>query len=507
MSELNKEDLNNDTQPVLPSSNDDTHEIKDSVNQSAGNMDSAEDEARYYTYESSEFEGSNAQSKPVKRGFLRKVTATVGFAITFGIIAGVCLHFTGKFLDDSTEKTEITIGGSNSTVSGAQALSTTPVLSTDMQIKSDVSAVAQAVMPSVVAITETSVQSVGGWYGLMEQEVEGSGSGIIIKEDDDNLYIVTNNHVISGAETIEVTFIDETTASAEVKGAVESEDVAVITVKKSDLSEDTLNNIKIASVGDSDDVKVGQTAIAIGNALGYGQSVTAGVISAKDREISVSSSDNTITITVLQTDAAINPGNSGGALLNEAGEVIGINSAKLASSQVEGMGYAIPISNVMSIINDIIDKEVLAEDEQGYLGIIAATITESQQQYYGLPEGVYIKSISEDGPAERAGLLNGDIITGINDMEIDNMQDLSSQIKSYRVGTTVTIKYKRIKNGEYKEYTVDVVLEALPDELKTSADSTDDDADDSVNENNNSDGSGDDQNQYQEPRYVYPYNK
>lgn len=461
----------------------------DDFNEKAENFEKTNEEgeqAKYYTYESNEFAGSNAMSEPVKRGFFRKVTATVGFAATFGIIAGACIHFTNQFFEDKNEQTEVTIGGNNTTVTGASAIGTTTVLNSDVEVLSDVSDVAQAVMPSVVAVTETSVESVGGWYGMTEQEVQGSGSGIIIKEDKENLFIVTNNHVIDGAKTIEVTFVDDTTAKAELKGSVESEDIAVIVIKKADLSDETLGNIKIATLGDSDNVKVGQAAIAIGNALGRGQSVTSGVISAVDREISVSASDNTITISVLQTDAAINPGNSGGALLDASGKVIGINSAKLASSEVEGMGYAIPITNVMNIITDIINKEVVPEGEQGYLGIIGGTVTSTLQNNYGLPKGVYVSSVADDGPAKEAGLLAGDIIVGINNITISSMDDLSSQIKSFKAGSKVSIKYKRLEKGEYKENTIEVTLITMPEDI---ADESDNKADDKSN-NNYDDKSG-----------------
>lgn len=454
------------------------------------NQGTGYEEGRYYTYQNSEPEADN-KKKSKKGGFLRKFTATIGFAATFGVIAGVCIHFTSDYFGDNTEKTNVSIGGNNTTVTGSQALTTTPVLKEDVTSSSDISTVVENVMPCVVSITEKSRQTVGNyWYGYQsEQEVEGSGSGIIIKEDDELLYIATNNHVISGADSIEVTFTDEKTASATVKGAVSSEDVAVITVEKSALEEDTLKAIKVATLGDSESVKVGEGAIAIGNALGYGQSVTAGVISATDREISVSSSDNTITIKVIQTDAAINPGNSGGALLNSKGEVIGINSAKLASSEVEGMGYAIPISQVLPILNNIISKEELSENEKGYLGIIGSTVTSGQQEAYGLPEGIYVTSVSDDGPAKEAGLLQGDIITGIDEVKVTQMEDLSSLIKSYKVGTTITIKYKRLNNGEYKESSLEVKLASLPDELKTESSSDDSDSkggsDDSNNNNNN----------------------
>lgn len=456
-----------------------------------------QEESRYYTYQSNEFDGSNAKVKPEKRGFFKRATATVGFAMTFGIIAGLCIHFTNNYFGkESSEKTQVSIGGNNTTVTGSQALSTTPVLSTPVEGTSDVSSVVKNVMPSIVAITEKSTQTVQNyWYGYStEQEVEGSGSGIIIKEDDDNLYIATNNHVISGAKTVEVTFDDESTASATVKGAVESEDIAVIVVKKSDLSKDTLSKIKVASLGDSASVKVGEAAIAIGNALGCGQSVTTGVISATNREISVSSSDNTITISAIQTDAAINPGNSGGALLNASGQVIGINSAKLASSEVEGMGYAIPISSVLPILNDIISKEQLTEDEQGYLGIVGKNILQNQQNY-GLPAGVYISSVAENGPAQKAGLLSGDVITGINDTKISSMTDLSNLVKSYKVGTKITIKYKRLDNGEYKENSVEVTLAALPDDLKSSSnDNNNSNSNNNNNNNNNNNSNNNDSN-------------
>lgn len=452
-----------------------------------------EDASRYYTYQSSEFEGSNAQINSPKKKFFRKATATIGFAATFGIIAGICIHFTSELLKDKNEETNVSIGGNNTTLTGSQALSTTPVLDSDIKNTTVVSEVAQAVMPSVVSITETSIQSYGNyWFGYSDQEVEGSGSGIIIKEDEENLYIATNNHVISGADKIQVTFMDETTAQAKVKGAVESEDLAVIVVEKSSLSEETLKTIKVATLGKSEDVKVGESAIAIGNALGYGQSVTAGVISAVDREISVSAQDNTITISVIQTDAAINPGNSGGALLNEKGQVIGINSAKLAASDVEGMGYAIPISEALPLMTKIIEKEELSEDEQGYMGILGGTISDVQSQTYGWPKGIYISSVTEDGPAQKAGLLAGDIIVGINDMELTSMEDLSTFVKSYKVGTKISIKYKRLINGEYVDNTAEVVLEAMPEELRQS--------------NNESQESQNQQNpqEQQQPQYIFP---
>ncbi|MDF2950900.1 MAG: 2-alkenal reductase, partial [Anaerocolumna sp.] len=293
------------------------------------------------------------------------------------------------------------------------------------------------------------------WFGQQySEEYQGSGSGIIVGKNEKELLIATNNHVVEGAEPITVTFIDDTKAEAIIKGTDAVADLAVISIDLSTIKEETLNTIKIATLGDSDDVKVGQMAIAIGNALGYGQSVTVGYISAKDRAVAIEGN----TMVLLQTDAAINPGNSGGALLNMKGEVIGINSVKYASSEVEGMGYAIPISRAMPIINELMNRETLAEDEKGYLGVYIRQVTEEVAQTYNWPVGVYVISTIEGGAAESAGIIAGDIITKVNQTEVTAESQLQEKVNSYRAGTEVTLTVMRMENGQYIEREIVVTL-------------------------------------------------
>ena len=318
-------------------------------------------------------------------------------------------------------------------------------------------------MPSIVSITETSMQkSIFGEYPS-----EGAGSGFIVKQDDKELLIVTNNHVVSGAESITVKFIDDTTAKATVKGTDSTADLAVITVKLSDLKEETKGKIKIAALGHSDDVKVGQMAIAIGNALGYGQSVTVGYISALNRQVSVSDSesDTSYTADLIQTDAAINPGNSGGALLNMKGEVIGINAAKYSSTEVEGMGYAIPISQAQDIINELMNKKTrvaVDEAEQGYLGIQGQNIDETAASMYGMPRGIYVYKIVEDSAASQSDLREKDIITKFDGQTVRTMADLKDMLTYYKGGDTVNLTVQSLENGQYVERTVQITLGTKP---------------------------------------------
>ena len=320
---------------------------------------------------------------------------------------------------------------------------------------SDVSAVVQNVMPSIVAI-DTTVTETASYFGQMySQEETGSGSGIIIGENDGELLIVTNNHVIEGEDAkVTITFQDETTAKAEVKGTDSDFDLAVLAVDKSDLTADTKSKIRIASMGDSDQVQVGDMSIAIGNALGYGQSVTVGYISAKDREVTLEDSS----MTLLQTDAAINPGHSGGALLNAAGEVIGINSVKYSSEEVEGMGYAIPISKAVPIINDLMNREQLAESEQGYLGIRGKDITEDVAEVYSMPEGIYVGEVTDGSPADKGGILSGDIITKMDDKTVKTLEELQEFLTYTKAGTVVTVTVMELDDGEYQEKNLQVTL-------------------------------------------------
>jgi serine protease Do len=331
-----------------------------------------------------------------------------------------------------------------------------------VDLRSSVSDVVDQTMPAIVSINSTSTQT-SQWFGQQfDQEVQGSGSGIIVGKNDKELLIATNNHVVQGTNKITVTFHDGSQADAVIKGTDAIADLAVITADITSIKKETLDVIEVAKLGNSDDVKVGEMAVAIGNALGYGQSVTVGYISAKDREVAVSDGYQSKTMILLQTDAAINPGNSGGALLNVKGEVIGINTVKYASNEVEGMGYAIPISKATPIINELMNREILKEDEQGYLGIAGNDVTEEVANYYNMPIGVFINEITANGAAEKAGLLAGDIITKVNDVEITAITQLRDYVNSLRVGTKVEVTYMRNSDGEYKEAKLTVALGANP---------------------------------------------
>lgn len=326
---------------------------------------------------------------------------------------------------------------------------------------SDVSGVVENVMPSIVSINNVYEITGSDYWGrsIAGQQSGGSGSGIIIGQNKEEILMVTNNHVIAaenGAKNqkITVTFNDNTTADATVKGADSSSDLAVISVKMADLSKDTLSSIKIATLGDSNALKVGQMVIAIGNALGYGQSTTVGYVSALNREIA----SEDYTMKLIQTDAAINPGNSGGALLNAKGEVIGINSVKYSDTKVEGMGFSIPISTALPIISDLMNREEIAENEQSYLGIRGQDVTESHNKIYGMPVGVYIVEAVEGSPAARYGLKMGDIITGFNGTKITTMAELQNKLASVKAGTTVRLTVQEYNNGKYSEKTVEVTL-------------------------------------------------
>ena len=293
---------------------------------------------------------------------------------------------------------------------------------------------------------------------VQEQEVESQGSGIIIGQNDEELLIVSNNHVVEGAEILSACFIDNQAYEASVKGTDADNDLAVIAVKLSDISEDTMSQIKVAQMGDSDALKVGEQVVAIGNALGYGQSVTTGIVSAVDRQVGSSDSENGF----IQTDAAINPGNSGGALLNMNGEVIGINSAKLASTEVEGMGYAIPISYASPIIEDLMNRVTRAkvsEDQASSLGISGQTVDSTIAQTYGIPQGVYVGEVKEGGAAEKAGIVTGSVITKFDGISVKTIDELKNQLTYYAAGETVEIIVKVADNGQYVEKTLTITLD------------------------------------------------
>lgn len=404
---------------------------------------------------------TNQQQQPTppqKKKKEYKLLKNVGKAALVGIVAGV--GFCGVVLGsnklgiiDKQNNTVLT-KSSNNTIEATVVSSGGAV-----NAPNNLTEVVNKCMPSIVSINSTITSTYNSYFGSYNQDETGSGSGIILKISDDEILIVTNNHVISDAKKIMVGFngaSEDDMVQATVKGTDSTRDLAVVLVKTKDVPKNILKNITAAEIGNSDDMKVGQMAIAIGNALGYGQSMTVGYISAKDRTVAVDEGTN---MTLLQTDAAINPGNSGGALLNSDGQVIGINSAKYADTSVEGMGFAIPISDAISVINDLMDREVLTDDEKGYLGISGINITESdQQQMPNIPVGIYVREVSDDGAAKDAGIVAGDIIVGIGDEEITTIEELSEKVNSYRVGTKITLKVKRSENGKYKEKKIKVTL-------------------------------------------------
>ena len=358
----------------------------------------------------------------------------------------------------------------------------------------DVSEIASEALPSIVSITTKSVQEVQNYFGMygmygyapqqQEQEVEGSGSGIIVGKNDDELLIATNYHVVEGADTLSVAFTDGNAVEASVKGFDEERDLAVVSVSLDDVEDDTMDAISIAKIGSSDDLKVGEQVVAIGNALGYGQSVTTGIVSAKNRRMD--SDNNTVTdgsddssdgVNLIQTDAAINPGNSGGALLNMEGEVVGINSAKLASTEVEGMGYAIAISDVTDILQNLMNetsRDKLDDSEHGVLGIKGSSVSSEAVQMYGIPAGVFVKEVTEGGAADKAGLKANSVITEFNGKTVSSINQLIEYLSYYEPDEEVELTVQVPHGTSYKEETVKVTLDE-----NTDADDSDDNDKDS----------------------------
>ena len=393
----------------------------------------------------------NPKAPKPKKGYAKKVALVVGAAVLFGAVGGVTMqgtsYLTGKLLGKNTKSTV----GTTKTVSNAKLTTSTST------VTSDVSDIVENTLPSIVSITNMSVQEVQNFFGgISQQESESAGSGIIISQNDSELLVVTNNHVVEGSDTLTVTFNDGNSVEAQIKGTDSARDLAVVAVPLDKISDDTMNAIKVATLGDSDSLKVGEPAIAIGNALGYGQSVTTGIVSATGRTIDGFDGE------YIQTDAAINPGNSGGALLNANGEVIGINSAKINSSAVEGMGFAIPISDASDVIQNLMNKETrskVSDEERGYLGIKGYDVSEEGAQMYNMPTGVYVKEVMSGGGSEKAGLTKGSIITGFEGSSISGMSSLQEQLQYYKAGEEVTLTVQiPDKNGEYTEKDIKVTL-------------------------------------------------
>ena len=399
-----------------------------------------------------------------------KAVAVTGLALMFGVVSSA------TFLTTNYVGTKVlklgTTQKSTSTTSTSAVTSNASLTKTSSVVTSDVSSVVENVMPSIVSITNMSVQEVQNYFGgTSKQESESAGTGIIISQNDSELLVVTNNHVVAGSDTLTVTFADGNSVEANIKGTDSEYDVAVVAVPLDSISEDTKKAISVATLGDSTELKVGEPAIAIGNALGYGQSVTTGVISALNR--SVSETDQTTgettesSVKLIQTDAAINPGNSGGALVNASGEVIGINSSKLVGDSVEGVGYAIPISDVSDLIENLMNQETktkVAEADQGAIGIKGMSVSTEYSQQLNMPEGVYVSEVTKGGGAEKAGMTRGCIITGINGTTVSSMDDLQEQLQYYAKGDEVelTIQVPQ-SNGEYQEQSVNVTFRSKAD--------------------------------------------
>lgn len=430
--------------------------------------------------------------------FGKKAGNTITLAVIFGLVAGIVFQAVNGISDRYFNKETQTSVGTAETLSSSAAAgdtSTDASGSTDSSAsaetvaneKGPVAGVAQAAMPSVVAITSVSMQEIRSFFGYgMEYPSTGSGSGIIVGENDDELLIATNNHVVEGATTLSVCFIGSDVVNAEqetenyvngngdlnidgavsakIKGTDEDTDLAVIAVEKSDIPEETMNQIKIAQLGNSDDLAVGEQVVAIGNALGYGQTVTSGWVSALGRTVQ---SDSNTYEDLIQTDAAINPGNSGGALLNMQGELIGINCAKIASSSVEGTGYAIPISKAQPILEDLMNRKtrdkVSDESQVGYLGIKFADLSREAIQMYNMPSGAFVMYVAPGEAADNAGIQKSDIITKLDGQKVSSKADINDKLQYYSAGEQIEIEVARLNNGEYEESTVTVTLSARPD--------------------------------------------
>ena len=437
-----------------------------------------------------DFSGNNS--------FGKKAATAVALAVIFGLVAGAVFQGVNIAADKYRGNDSGTTIGKTETVTGTE--DSTGSSSADSTVKDivaesgTVAGVAQATMSSIVAITSVSVQEIPSFfgYGTRQYQSAGSGSGIIVGENDSELLIATNNHVVSGATTLTVCFAgsdvvgaeEETQAmassgstgfssdgdvdvdnavSAKIKGTDEENDLAVVAVEKSDIPDETMEEIKIAQLGSSDDLVVGEQVVAIGNALGYGQSVTSGWVSALNRSISTEDGEAS---GLIQTDAAINPGNSGGALLNMNGEVIGINAAKYADSQVEGMGYAIPISKAEPILEELMNRETRDKVEDsskvGYMGVKAADLTTEAIQMYNMPAGAFVTEVTEGGAADNAGIKKGDIIVKLDGQKVSGKDDLVDKLQYYEAGENIEVVISRANSGEYKEQTIEVTLGSKP---------------------------------------------
>ena len=399
---------------------------------------------------------------------------SVSLGLFFGLFAGIGFYAVQQGTGMLKTGTDTAVVGEVASEAATESSQSAPQLATNVTyVESDVSDVVEKVMPAMVSIVNNFTETANVFGQQYTQEEAASGSGIIVGKTDDELLIVSNNHVVESADTLTVTFIDGSEAQAQVKGLDSDMDLAVIAVSLNDLSDDTKNAITVATLGSSDDLKLGEPVIAIGNALGYGQSVTNGIVSALNREITLENGstglENGSTGTFIQTNAAINPGNSGGALLNMNGEVIGINSNKIGGTAVEGMGYAIPITSASPIIADLMERQTrnkVAEDEVGYIGISQQEVTSQISQMYNMPEGIYVVSVEEGSAAANAGIMKGDIITKFDGSSISSYSDLQKMLQYYAAGDSATITVQRPQNGEYVSIELNLTLGSRPVDKK-----------------------------------------
>lgn len=430
---------------------------------SSAQTDAEQHHDRYYSpYERRTMEenGSGGKKPKKQHGFGVTIAKCACLAATFGLVAGGV--FGGvNYLIPEKESTGVSEVRESALTTTSQDKGETAATISGNIIMTDVSDVVEDAMPAIVAITNMSQTQYQTWFGqTYTQQNDYAGSGIIVSEDDDYLYIATNNHVVDGAQTLTVQFCDDSTAAAEIKGNSPSNDLAVVKVKKDDIEAETKEAIKIAKINDSGEEEVGEPVVAIGNALGYGQSVTSGIISALNREITAedSTTGQTYTNTLTQTDASINPGNSGGALLNAKGEVIGINSSKIGGEDVDGVGFAIPATTAAPIINELITREKVKEDKAPFLGINGIAVDDSVSEKYNIPLGVCVVKVYDGSAAAEAGLQKGDIIVKFDGKDVGSMEEMTELLQYHEAGTKVTLTICRANNGAYEEQEVEVKL-------------------------------------------------
>lgn len=414
---------------------------------------------QYGTYPlNREDSGEKREKKPMGTG--KKFLVTMGMAVVFGVVAGGIFLGIQAVGQKALGWNQDPIVPLETTKTAGQDSGDSVLDASGSQGSFTVAQVAENAMPSVVSITNASVEIVRDFFGgTQEYPIESAGSGIIVGENEEELLIATNNHVVEGAETLTVSFQDASSYEAQIKGNDTDNDLAVISVRRKDLSQETLNAIKIVSLGDSDALVIGEQVVAIGNALGYGQSVTSGWVSALHRDIT--DENGKVSHDLIQTDAAINPGNSGGALLNLNGELIGINVAKTSGSSVEGMGYAIPISVAQPVLDGLMSRETrfkVDDNRAAYMGVVCLAVDSTVSQMYGIPEGAFVDSVEEGGPAEAAGIQKNDVICQFDGVKVEGSQELVELLEYYEAGETVDVVIARSENGTYQERTVSVTL-------------------------------------------------